>query len=96
MAECSSRDGLLVTQPARLGIAISRETSGWSRGKSTDNGVDFGFEHTKVLSAHEERKFCVRPGHLQGDLPLTSDASTQPQTGVQQLYRFTGNGTVSY
>ena len=67
-----------------------------SGGKSTDNGVDFGFEHTKVLSATRNAKFAFGLGTSRATLPLQDTASTQPQTGVQQLYRFTGNGAVSY
>jgi hypothetical protein len=67
-----------------------------SGGTSTDNGVDVGFEHTKVLSATRNAKFAFGLGTSRATLPPQVTGSTQPQTGVQQLYRFTGNGTISY
>jgi hypothetical protein len=62
--------------------------------KSTDNGIDFGFEHTKVLSATRSAHISFGLGTSRATLP--EQLRTLSPTGSEQLYRVTGNGTLAY
>jgi hypothetical protein len=65
-------------------------------GTSTDNGIDFGIEHTKVLSATRTARFSFGLGTSRATLPPQFTSSDGSLTGAQQLYRVTGNAALSY
>jgi hypothetical protein len=64
-------------------------------GKSTENGVDFTVEHTKVLSATRSAKISFGLGTSRATLPVQLIAAT-PQTSAEHLYRVTGDGALTY
>jgi hypothetical protein len=65
-------------------------------GKSSEHGIDFGLEHTKVLSATRSARFSFGVGTSRATVPPGPTESGQTRTGVQELYRLTGNGALSY
>jgi hypothetical protein len=69
-------------------------------GKSTEHGVDFGFEHTKVLSATRNAVYSVNVGAARAVVPPVVLSGSQTQTTVtsanDRLYRMTGDGSVGY
>jgi len=69
-------------------------------GKSTEHGVDFGFEHTKVLSATRVAVYSFNIGASGANVPpvvLTGTESERTNTpSNERLYRVTGDGSVVY
>jgi hypothetical protein len=69
-------------------------------GKSTEHGLDFGFEHTKVLSATRTAVYSFNVGASRAVVPPVAISGGQAETTIaasnDRLYRVTGDGSVVY
>ena len=66
--------------------------------KSTEHGVNFGFRHTRVLSATRTAQFEFGLGGSGSSVPPQLILAAQPVSAPipERLYRVTGNGAFAY